>query len=120
MQADNPLPLTTAYVTAAVCSAAAALYTALALEPALIVALIVEFTPLVAVLVWLQEDARRTKAVAVQDWGLFLWVAWPALLPWYAVKTRGRRGWLLTLRLAGLVLAPFLAAVLVAMLWGER
>jgi hypothetical protein len=120
MQANDPLPLTMAYVTTAVCSAAEALYAALAIEPAPLVALIMAFGPLVAVLFWLQEDARRTKAVAVQDWGLFLWVAWPALLPWYAVKTRGRRGWLLTLGLAGLVMAPFFTAAFVTVFWGAR
>ena len=120
MQAHDPLPLTTAYVTAAVCSAGAAVYAALGLEPLPLVAIIMEFAPLVAVLFWLQEDARRTRVVAVQDWGLFLWVAWPVLLPWYAVKTRGRRGWLLTLGLAGLVVAPMFTAAFVTVFWGGR
>ena len=119
MQTEKPFPLTTAYVAAAACSAAAALYTVLALEPAPLVSILISFGPLVAVLLWLQEDARRTKAVAVHDWGFFLWIAWPALLPWYAIKTRGRRGWLLTLMLAALVLAPFFAVVIVEVLWGE-
>jgi hypothetical protein len=119
MQANEPLPLTMAYVTTAVCCAAAALYAALALEPAPLVGLTIAFGPLVAVLLWLHEDARRTKAVTVQDWGFFLWVAWPALLPWYAVKTRGRRGWLLTLGLAALVVAPFFMTAFVTVFWGH-
>ena len=118
MRADDPLPLTTSYITSAVCSLVAVLYTIMALEPPGVVTLIVPFAPLIAVLIWLQEDARRTKAIAVHDWGFFLWIAWPFLLPWYALRTRGRQGWRLMLGLAALVLAPFLAAALVSLVVG--
>ena len=57
------LPLTTAYVAAASSSAAAALYTVLALDPAPIVSILISFGPLVAVLLWLQEDARRLSYI---------------------------------------------------------
>src|SRR5882672_5927249 len=50
------------------------------------------------------------------DWGMFMWFAWPVLLPWYAFKTRGRRGWLLVFNLVALVCAPWLASYAAAML----
>ena len=62
------------------------------------------------------RDARRTGVALVHDWGLFLCVAWPALIPWYAWKTRGRSGWRLTLNLFTLILSANLSWFLVAWL----
>ena len=110
-------PLTTAYIAAAVCSSAAIIYALLELDPHPFAAMVMGFAPFVAVLFWLHEDARQTKVIAVHDWGLFLWIAWPFLVPWYAVRTRGRRGWLLAAGLFALILAPWLAAFVAALLW---
>jgi hypothetical protein len=65
---------------------------------------------------WLQQDARRTGVGSVQDWGYFLLLAWPVVVPWYAFKTRGRAGWRLTLELFGLILAAYLTGTLVGLL----
>ena len=110
-------PLTTAYVTAAACSGVAVFYTVYEVEPSPLVVLIVQLAPLLAVIIWLQDDARLTKAVNVYDWGFLLWVAWPLLMPWYVVKTRGRRGWLLAFKLTALMFAPFIVASAVSLLW---
>lgn len=59
---------------------------------------------------WLQRDARRARLLLIHDWGMFMWLAWPVLLPWYAFKTRGRRGWVLILKLLTLACAPWLAS----------
>jgi hypothetical protein len=61
------------------------------------------FAPLIAVILWLQKDAQRTGVGAVQDWGMFVWFAWPVVIPWYAFKSRGRGGWRLLLGLIALI-----------------
>lgn len=60
---------------------------------------------MLAVILWLQKDATRTGVGAVHDWGYFLLLGWPIVIPWYAFKTRGRAGWALTLRQIGLILS---------------
>jgi hypothetical protein len=68
------------------------------------------------VILWLQTDAKRTGVAAIQDWGLFVWLAWPIVIPWYALKTRGRAGWRLAFRLFGLILSAHLSWLFVAWL----
>ena len=69
--------------------------------------------PLLAVILWLQKDARRTGVGAVQDWGYFLLLAWPIVIPWYAFKTRGRAGWVLLLTLMGLIISASVTSLAV-------
>ena len=69
------------------------------------------FGPLLAVILWLQKDARRTGVGSVHDWGYFLLLAWPVVIPWYALKTRGRSGWRLTAGLFVLILSAYISAV---------
>jgi hypothetical protein len=51
---------------------------------------------------------------AVQDWGYFLLLAWPVVIPWYAFKTRGRSGWRLTAGLLGSILPAYISWIFVA------
>jgi hypothetical protein len=69
------------------------------------------------VILWLQKDARRTGVPAVLDWGMYLWFAWPVVIPWYAWKTRGRAGWRLAL---GLVVLIESAAVVSWLIYGVQ
>src|SRR5438132_1590647 len=115
-QHEGGVPLESVYITAALCSAVAALYTLAQIEPSPLVILFVAFAPPLAVIRWLQRDARSARLSLVHDWGLFMWLAWPVLLPWYAFKTRGRRGWLLIIKLVALICAPWLASFATAML----
>jgi hypothetical protein len=85
--------LRTAKLTALFCAVAAALYAVAQVEPAPVVALFLTSGPLIAVIVWLQRDAARTRIAAVHDLGFFLWFSWPVVIPWYAWKTRGPSGW---------------------------
>jgi hypothetical protein len=110
MASSTDVPLRTACLTAAFCSVVTALYVAVALDPAPILGLFVSIAPLTAVCLWLQKDARRTGVGSVLDWGFFLWLLWPVLIPWYAFKTRGIRGWRLAAGLLGLVCAPVITA----------
>ena len=106
---------------AVVCSVTAAIYAAVELEPDPIIVLILTGGPLIAVILWVQKDAQRTGVTAVLDWGLFLWIAWPVVIPWYALRTRGRAGWRLALGLPGLILLPYLTGAIVPwLIYGVR
>jgi hypothetical protein len=72
--------------------------------------------PLLAVLVWIQQDAARTGVGSVHDLGLFLWFAWPVIIPWYAWKTRGRAGWRLLFMLFGLIGSAYISGIVVSWL----
>ena len=67
---------------------------------------------------WLHVDSRRRGVHWVFDMGLFLYVAWPFILPYYILKSRGTKGLLAILcfvvtyigaTLVGAVLYLFLA-----------
>src|SRR5262245_64884342 len=45
---------------------------------------------------WLRSDSRK-RGWWVYDMGFFLSVAWPIVMPYYLVKTRGSRGLLVIL-----------------------
>jgi|SRR5712692_762524 len=111
---SNDITLRVAKLAALFSSLVAAAYAASQIEPAPVVALFLSGGPLVAVILWLQKDARRTGVGAVQDWGYFLLLAWPVVIPWYAFKTRGRKGWRLTAGLLGLIGASYISWILVA------
>jgi hypothetical protein len=107
-------PLQTAVLTAFFSSSVTALYVLAEVEPAPVVQLFILWSPTLAVILWLQKDAARTKVGNVLDLGYFLCLALPVVLPWYAVKTRGRAGWRLLVGLLGLMFAPHVTGVVVA------
>lgn len=111
---SDDITLNVAKLAALFCSLAAAAYGATQSEPSPIVALFLSGGPLLAVVLWLQKDARRTGVGAVQDWGYFLLLAWPIVIPWYAFRTRGRSGWRLATGLFGLVGASYITWMVVA------
>ena len=110
-----PLPddttLRVAIFTALACATASALYTLAGIEPAPFMMLVFTFAPPILVILWLQKDARQRGIPVGLDWGLFVWLAWPVMLPWYAFKSRGRRGWRLLLGLGALMFAPYVGAL---------
>jgi hypothetical protein len=61
--------------------------------------------------IWVQEDSRGRRDVSLPslDLALFMFLMWFVLVPWYLLRTRGRRGWLW---IAGLFAAAYLAALL--------
>jgi hypothetical protein len=104
---------------AAVCaSVIAALYAAAAVEPSPLIGLFLSVGPLFGVVLWLQKDARRTGVGAVQDFGYFLLLAWPVVIPWYAFKTRGVAGWRLVVLLFGLIGAAYVTWLVVTYIVG--
>jgi hypothetical protein len=92
-----------ARITALVCSLTTALYAIAQVDPSPLVVLFTSAGPLIAVIMWMQRDARRTGVGSVHDFGFFVWLAWPVVIPWYAWKTRGRSGWRLMVGLFVLI-----------------
>jgi len=113
---SDDITLWTAKATALASSIAVAVYVAAQREPPPEVTLFLLGGPLIAVILWLQKDARRTGVGAVLDFGLFLWFAWPVIIPWYAWKTRGRAGWRLALGLVALILSASVTGAVVSLL----
>lgn len=80
---------------------------------------LISLVPMVAVTIWMQRGARVYHVSTVQDWGLFVLVLWPVILPWYVFKTRGSSGWSLLAQLFIVVLAPVgLANAVYIIKWG--
>ena len=59
---------------------------------------------------WLQGDIKRGREWCVWDLGLFLFLAWPVLVPFYLLRTRGARGLLPILGVAVVYIAVFFFA----------
>jgi hypothetical protein len=90
----------------------AAVYAGAQLEPAPIVRTAISILPFLTCAWWVWTDARAHRLAFVQDWGLFAWIAWPLLVPWYAWHTRGRAGWRLAIGLYAAIVAPYLASAI--------
>ena len=58
---------------------------------------------------WLRRDSPKRSIARIYDIGMFLYVAWPFIMPYYLLKTRGGRGLLVILGFVG----AYLGAVLV-------
>ena len=111
---SDDIRLKVAKLAAAFCSLATAAYAGVQTEPSPVVALFLSGGPLLAVILWLQKEPRRTGVGAVQDWGYFLLLAWPVVIPWYSLRTRGRSGWRLMAGLFGLIGASYISWMVVA------
>jgi len=103
--------LRTAKIVAAFCALASAVYAVADADPSPIVALFLTGGPLILVILWLQHDASRTGIAAVHDLGLFLWLAWPFMIPWYVWKTRSWAGWRLCFGLLALIGAAYIGGL---------
>jgi hypothetical protein len=57
---------------------------------------------------WLRADSRKRGIVWVYDLGFFLSIAWPLIIPYHLLKTRGAKGLLVIL---GWVAAYYGAAI---------
>jgi len=50
---------------------------------------------------WLRADSLKRGFASIYDMGFFLYIAWPLIMPYYLVKTRGAKGLLVILGFAG-------------------
>src|ERR1041384_4299251 len=90
---ERSAPLKSVYVTTATCGAIAAAYGLAGVRPSAIPTLFISVAPLISVALWLETDARLRHFSGVHDWGLFVLLLWPVLVPWYVVTTRGPKAW---------------------------
>jgi hypothetical protein len=110
---SRDVTLTIAKLATLFCCCGVALYAVSEAEPFPAVGMFLWAAPLWAVILWLQKDARRTGVGAVHDWGYFLVLGWPFVIPWYVFRSRGRAGWRLLLGLFALIAAPSFVGVAV-------
>jgi hypothetical protein len=64
---------------------------------------------------WLRVDSRKRGVAWVHDMGLFLMVAWPFIMPYYLIKSRGARGLLNILGFVGVYLGAAIIGILISM-----
>jgi hypothetical protein len=104
---DSGVPLTRPYAAAVICGLFATGYGFFDVEPNPFMTLCLGLGPAVTVGAWLAADTRHTgvAATAANTPGWPFCLAWPIVLPWYAWRTRGRRGWWLVVRLYVVALA---------------
>ena len=67
---------------------------------------------------WVLDDARQRRIPTSIDHGWFAFFAWPIVLPYHLLQTRGIRGGFVLLSFAGLFVASYLIAVLVWLVFG--
>jgi len=71
---------------------------------------------------WLRSDSRKRGVKWVYDLGFFLCIAWPIVMPYYLVKTRGAKGLLVILGFigayAGATIVGIILSVTLAVLRG--
>ncbi|HKS29145.1 MAG TPA: hypothetical protein VJS44_15060 [Pyrinomonadaceae bacterium] len=65
---------------------------------------------------WLLTDSRKRGVKWAMDMGLFLYIAWPLIMPYYLLKTRGAKGLLIILGFAAVYLGALNAGAVLYML----
>lgn len=66
---------------------------------------------------WLRRDSQRRGIAWVYDMGMFLYILWPLLMPYYLIKSRGVRGLLVVLGFAVAYIGGLLVGGLTASLF---
>lgn len=61
---------------------------------------------------WLRRDSRRRGVKWVMDMGMFLYVAWPLIMPYHLLRTRGAKGLLLILGFAAVYVGGLVSGAL--------
>jgi hypothetical protein len=64
---------------------------------------------------WLRVDSRKRRVAWVHDMGLFLMMAWPFIMPYYLIKSRGARGLLIILGFVGVYIGATIIGILISM-----
>ena len=63
---------------------------------------------------WLRTDSRRRGVLSVYDLGFFLYLAWPLVMPYYLLKTRGAKGLLVMLGFAAVYVGAAIMGILLS------
>lgn len=111
--------LTNVYLVTGAASVFPILYALLGADPPPAIELSELFAPVIAVVLWFQRYLRRQPFARAYDAGWLFWIGWPVLIPLYAVRLEGRRGWRLAAITITLIFAPQFLAALVGHLRGS-
>ena len=65
---------------------------------------------------WLRDDSKRQEIKWVYDIGFFLYLAWPVVLPYYLLKSRGVKGILAILAFIGVYLGATVLGIVLYLL----
>jgi len=65
---------------------------------------------------WMRRDSVKRGVAWVFDMGLFLYIAWPFVMPYYLLKTRGAKGLLPILAFVGAYFGALVAGALLYVL----
>lgn len=68
---------------------------------------------------WMDDDLRRRGEGWFYCPGVFLWLAWPLVLTYYLLKTRGARGLIPIIALVAVCLATHITGAIVGMLLAQ-
>ena len=86
-------------------------YAAFGKPPSETVLRLSSFSMAFALILWVMADAQMRRQTPCYDFGLLVTVYFPISLVWYVFWSRGWRGFLMLGALLGLMLLPWLAAV---------
>jgi hypothetical protein len=81
--------------------------------------LVAGYGPAYYAVLWVADDARRTRYWPAYHYGLFLLMLWPLAIPHHVLRTRGRSGLGLACGTFALELLPFAAAFLGAWFYAD-
>ena len=66
---------------------------------------------------WLFRDSRLRSIPWIYDMGMFLYILWPFIMPYYLLKSRGARGLISILGFAGAYIGALIVGATVAELF---
>ena len=66
---------------------------------------------------WMRRDSRLRSVPWIYDMGMFLYILWPFLMPYYLLKTRGPWGLLGIVGFAGAYIGGLVVGAIVASLF---
>jgi hypothetical protein len=66
---------------------------------------------------WLQQDSRQHRFKWVYDLGLFLYIAWPVIIPYYLFKTRGVKAFLTILTFLAVYVGTYIMGMMVYLIF---
>src|SRR5437868_3096241 len=66
---------------------------------------------------WLRTDCRKRGLTWVFDMGMFLFILWPIILPYYLLKTRRGNGFLVIVGFAGVWIASVVSGTILSSLF---
>jgi hypothetical protein len=88
------------------------IYVAVGATPSGRASLLFQFSLAWAFILWVDADARHRHIVPCHDFGFLVAMFFPLSLVWYVFWSRGRRGFLALCGLLGVMILPWLTAVM--------